>query len=116
MQYSTNLGLPIVGSSDTVNWDYVNAIIAAVDAMAGALAPKFDSTSAYAQGDIVQHEGALYKAKGAVTAGDFDPTDWDALVVSQQLESTDLTNFVKYDATNGTGLTNGQLTKLAIQQ
>ena len=115
MTYSDNLGLPIVGVSDTVSWDYVNAIIAAVDAMAGALAPKFDSTSAYAQGDIVQYEGALYKAKSAVTAGDFDPTDWDALIVSEQLESTDLTNFVKYDSTSGTGLTNGQLTKLTIQ-
>lgn len=116
MTYSDNLGLPIVGASDTVSWDYVNAIIAAVDAMAGALAQKFDATDTYAQGDIVQHEGALYKAKGAVTAGDFDPNDWDALIVANQLESTDLTNFVKYDATNGTGLTNGQLVKLTIQQ
>ena len=116
MTYSDNLGLPIVGANDTVSWDYVNAIIAAVDAMAGALAQKFDSTDTYAQGEIVQYEGALYKAKGAVAAGDFDPADWDALIVANQLESTDLTNFVKYDATNGTGLTNGQLVKLAIQQ
>jgi len=37
----------------------------------------FDATAAYAQGDIVIESGKLYSALGAVTAGAFDPTEWD---------------------------------------
>ena len=112
-QTTTNLGLPQFQSNDYPTWDDVNAAFAIIDVLAGAIAPKFDATETYGSGDIVQYNGALYKANkqhtGAWVAADFDP-----LVISENLEQTDLTNFVKYDATAANGLTAAQYAKLVV--
>lgn len=39
----------------------------------------FATTSTYATGNIVSHLGSIYRARGAVAAGAFDPTKWDML-------------------------------------
>lgn len=109
-----NLGLPQWSAGDIPTWDEVNTAFAKVDSIVGAIAPKYDATATYSKGDIVQYNGGFYKAKANTSAEVWTPAHWDTLIISEQLESTDLTNFVKYDATNGTGLTNAQFTKLAI--
>ena len=40
----------------------------------------FVDTASYVGGDLVYHEGGLYKASGAVSPGAFDPADWQSLV------------------------------------
>ena len=113
-QSTANLGLPQFQSSDVPVWADINAAFALIDTVVGALAPKFDATDTYSQGDYVQHEGQIYKAKGAVTAGDFDPSDWDSVVITTVMQdSADLTNVVKYDP-NGTGITSNQYAHLTI--
>ena len=113
-QSTANLGLPQFQTSDIPKWEDINAAFALIDTVVGALSPKFDEATAYSQGDYVQHEGAIYKAKGAVTAGEFDPTDWDSVVITTVMQDTaDLTNVVKYDA-NGTGITATQYAHLTI--
>ena len=114
-QFTTNLGLPQFQTNDIPTWDEVNSAFAKVDSIVGAIAPKYDATATYTAGDIVQYNGGFYKAKADIdVAEEWTPAHWDTLIISTQLESTDLTNFVKYDSTSGTGLTNAQFTKLAI--
>lgn len=113
-QTTTNLGLPQFQASDIPKWDDINAAFALIDTVVGAISPKFDATATYSQGDYVQHEGAIYKAKSAITAGEFDPTDWDSVVITTVMQDTpDLTNVVKYDS-NGTGITATQYAHLTI--
>ncbi len=112
-QTTTNLGLPQFQSSDYPTWDDINAAFAVIDVLAGAIAPKFNPASTYAKGAYTQYEGGIYKANkshtGAWAAADFDP-----IVISENLEQTDLTNFVKYDATAANGLTAAQYAKLVV--
>lgn len=112
-QTTTNLGLPQFQSYDYPTWDDINSAFAIIDLLAGSIAPKFDSTETYSTGDIVQYQGSLYKANrthtGAWAAGDFD-----SLVISSNLEQTDLTNFVKYDSNAVNGLTARQYAKLVV--
>lgn len=112
-QSTQNLGLPQFQSSDYPTWDDINTAFAIIDVLAGAIAPKFNTASTYAAGDIVQYEGGLYKANKSHT-GAWAAADFDAFVVSQNLESTDLTNFVKYDSTAVNGLTAAQYAKLVV--
>ena len=113
-QSTINLGLPQFQTSDVPTWADINAAFALIDTVVGALAPKFDATDTYSQGDYVQYEGAIYKAKGAISAGTFDPSDWDPVVITTVMQDTaDLTNVVKYDA-NGTGITANQYAHLTI--
>ena len=113
-QSTTNIGLPQFQPSDVPTWADINAAFALIDTVVGSLAPKFDATATYAKGNYVQHEGAIYKAKGAVSAGTFDPSDWDSVVITTAMQDTaDLTNVVKYDA-NGTGITANQYAHLTI--
>ena len=116
-QTTTNLGLPQFQSNDIPTWGDINSAFALLDALAGSIATKYDSTATYSQGDIVQYEGALYKAKADISvAEEFTPAHWDAFVVSSQLESTELTNFVKVDLTSGSGITSNEYAHLTIQQ
>lgn len=112
--YTSNLHLPQYESSDIPTWADISAAFAVIDVLAGAIAPVFSTSSPYAKGAIVQHEGGLFKAKNAVTAGTWNASDWDSLIVSENLESSDLTNFVKYDSAAGPGLTAAQYAKLKI--
>lgn len=112
-QTTTNLGLPQFQSSDYPTWDDVNAAFAVIDLLAGSIAPKFDATETYSAGDIVQYEGGLYKANKSHT-GAWAAADFDSLVISNNLEQTDLTNFVKYDSTAANGLTAAQYAKLVV--
>ena len=112
-QTTTNLGLPQFQSSDYPTWDDINAAFAVIDVLAGAIAPKFNPTTTYARGDIVQHEGGLYKANKSHT-GEWTAADFDTIIVSNNLEQTDLTNFVKYDSTAVNGLTAAQYAKLVV--
>lgn len=112
-QTTTNLGLPQFQSSDCPTWDDVNAAFAIIDLLAGSIAPKFDATKTYEAGDIVQHNGSLFKANKQHT-GNWTTADFDSLLISDNLEQTDLTNFVKYDATAANGLTAAQYAKLVV--
>lgn len=112
-QTTTNLGLPQFQSTDYPTWDDMNAAFAIIDVLAGSIAPKFNPATTYAEGAIVQYEGGIYKANKAHT-GDWTAADFDALVISNNLEQTDLTNFIKYDATAANGLTAGQYAKLVV--
>lgn len=112
-QTTTNLGLPQFQSSDYPTWDDVNAAFAIIDLLAGSIAPKFDATQTYAAGDIVQYQGSLYKANKSHT-GEWAAADFDSLLISNNLEQTDLTNFVKYDSTAVNGLTAAQYAKLVV--
>lgn len=112
-QTTTNLGLPQFQSSDHPTWDDMNAAFAIIDLLAGSIAPKFDATETYSSGDIVQYQGELYKANKTHT-GDWAAADFDDLVISDNLEQTNLTNFVKYDATAANGLTAAQYAKLVV--
>lgn len=112
-QTTTNLGLPQFQSSDYPTWDDVNAAFTIIDLLAGSIAPKFDATKTYEAGDIVQYNGALYKTNKEHT-GAWTSADFDSMLISDNLEQTDLTNFVKYDATAANGLTAAQYAKLVV--
>ena len=112
-QTTTNLGLPQFQSSDYPTWDDINAAFAIIDMLAGSIAPKFDDTETYETGDIVQYNGALYRANKQHT-GAWTSADFDSMLISNNLEQTDLTNFVKYDATAANGLTAAQYAKLVV--
>ena len=112
---TTNLGLPQFANSDIPTWGDINTAFALIDALAGSIASKYNATATYSKGDIVQYEGGLYKAKADIsTAEEWTPAHWDDFVMSTQLESTDLTNFVKVDLTNGTGITSNEYSHLTI--
>ena len=114
-QTTANLGLPQFQTSDIPTWDDVNAAFALVDVLVGAIAPKYDETDTYNEGDIVQHAGGLFKANQDISVAEqWTPAHWTAIVVADNLENTDLSNFVKYDANAGTGLTAGQYAKLVV--
>lgn len=112
-QTTTNLGLPQFQSSDYPTWDDINAAFAVIDVLAGAIAPKFDATATYSEGNIVQHEGGLYKANKSHT-GEWAAADFGSMLISSNLEQTDLTNFVKYDSNAANGLTAAQYAKLVV--
>lgn len=112
-QTTTNLGLPQFQSSDYPTWNDVNAAFAIIDVLAGAIAPKFNESTTYSKGDIVQHEGAIYKANKSHT-GVWAAADFDSIVISNNLEQTDLTNFVKYNPSAANGLTAAQYAKLVV--
>lgn len=112
-QTTTNLGLPQFQTSDYPTWDDINSAFAIIDLLAGSIAPKFDATETYSSGDIVQYQGGLYTANKSHT-GAWAAADFDSLVISNNLEQTDLTNFVKYDANAVNGLTAGQYAKLVV--
>jgi hypothetical protein len=112
-QTTTNLGLPQFQSSDYPTWDDINGAFAIIDVLAGAIAPKFNAASTYAKGDIVQYEGGLYKANKSHT-GQWSASDFDAIIIANNLEQTDLTNFVKYDSQAANGLTAAQYAKLVV--
>ena len=114
-QSTTNLGLPQFQSNDIPTWGDINTAFSLIDALVGSIAPKYDSTATYSEGDIVQHEGGLYKAKADIAvAEDWTAAHWDAFVMSTQLESTDLTNFVKVDLTSGAGITSNEYSHLTV--
>lgn len=112
-QTTTNLGLPQFQSSDYPTWDDINAAFAVIDVLAGAIAPKFDSAATYSAGDIVQYQGGLYKANKSHT-GAWAAADFDAMLISNNLEQTDLTNFIKYNPSATNGLTAAQYAKLVV--
>lgn len=115
MSYShttTNLGLPQFQSGDIPTWDDVNTAFSYVDVLVSSIAPKFDASHTYAKGDIVLYERGLYKANKAHT-GAWAAADFDAMVISNNLESTDMTGVVKYTQ-NGSGITANQYAHLTI--
>ena len=117
--YTSNLGLPQFQDNDIPTWGDINSAFAKVDLIVGAIAPKFSTSSTYAVGDYVQYEGEFYKCKTAIsTAGAWDSTKWDKIVITNELESvgTDLTGFVKVDMTSGAGVTTTQYAHLSVVQ
>ena len=107
-QSTNNLGLPQFQSSDIPTWGDLNTAFALIDTVVGALAPKYDATATYSEGDYVQHEGGIYKAKADITVAEaWDATHWDAVVITTAMQDTpvSLTGLVKVDLTSGTGVT-----------
>lgn len=116
-QSTTNLGLPQFQASDVPTWADINTAFALVDVLVGAIAPKYDATATYTEGDYVQHEGGIYKAKADISVAEaWDPTHWDAVVVTTAMQDAqaDLTNCVKVDLTSGTGITANQYAHLTV--
>ena len=81
------------------------------------IAVRYFSTSAnYATGDFVVQAGALYAAKGAITAGAFNATQWTKLLVAADvpaalpIASTTVLGAVKVDGTSITASGSGVLT------
>ena len=68
--------------STFVDVDGIEASIAAVSAM---IAPEFDNTAAYSEGDLVTYEEALYKFTTDHAAGDWDSTEVDDVTVEELL-------------------------------
>lgn len=68
--------------STFVDVDGIEAAIAAVSAM---IAPEFDATEAYVEGDLVTYEGVLYKYNTAHAAGAWDATEVDDVTVEDLL-------------------------------
>jgi hypothetical protein len=117
--HTQNLGLPQYSQSDIPAWNDINVAFQYIDALAGAIAPVYDETETYAVGDYVLYNHVIYKCKTAIAVPEsFDSTKWDNIIITTAMQDAeaDLTNFVKYDSENGTGLTNAQFTKLAINQ
>lgn len=116
---TTNLGLPQWASSDIPTWDEVSAAFLLIDTVVGAIAPKYDATATYSEGDYVQYEGGFYKAKQDISVAEaWTPAHWDAVVITTAMQDTqaDLTNCVKVDMTSGTGITNTQYAHLTVIQ
>lgn len=65
------------------NFIDTDGIEAAIQNVSDMIAGEFDSTAAYAAGDVVVHEGKLYKYKAAHTAGNFDNTEVDEKTVAE---------------------------------
>ena len=61
--------------------DNIAAAFAEVDAN---IAPTYDSTATYSEGDLVIYEGVLYKANVDIsTAEEWDATHWDAVKITE---------------------------------
>ena len=107
-QSTNNLGLPQFQNSDIPTWGDLNTAFALIDAVVGALAPKYDATATYSEGDYVQHEGGIYKAKADISVAEaWDATHWDAVVITTAMQDVpvSLAGVVKVDLTSGTGVT-----------
>lgn len=114
---TNNLGLPQFGENDVPTWGDINTAFAKIDSIVGAIARKYDNTDTYEVGDYVQYNGDFYKCSTAVTtAEDFDNTKWTAVVITTAMQDAeaDLTNIVKVDLTNGTGITSNQYAHLTV--
>lgn len=116
--YTLNLGLPQFSDSDIPTWGDINTAFAKLDLVVGAIAPKFDDTQAYAEGDYVQHDGEIYRCKAdIVVPKPWDRTDWDRVVLTDLLESTThLTGFIKVDDVSGTGISTEQYAHLTVTE
>lgn len=116
-QSTTNLGLPQFQSNDVPTWGDINTAFALIDTVVGALAPKYDATATYEEGDYVQYEGGIYKAKADISVAEaWDATHWDAVVLTTEMvdPQVDLTNFVKVDLTSGAGISTNQYAHLSV--
>ena len=101
-----------------VNW--ADGQIGSVNSVGGAqdlVAVRFFNTAAtYVVGDFVVQAGALYAAKGAITAGAFNATQWTKLLVAADvpaalpIASTTVLGAVKVDGTSITASGSGVLT------
>lgn len=89
----TNVGIINVGTSLSPSmkfdvcgsWYDMDAIEGRVDDTQDMIAPAFDSTAAYAIGDIVTYQDGLYKFKAAHAAGAWDATEVDSATVKDLL-------------------------------
>lgn len=63
----------------------VDGIEAAIAAVAAMIAPAFDATEVYAEGDLVTYEDALYKFNTAHAAGAWDAAEVDDVTVEDLL-------------------------------
>lgn len=116
-QFTTNLGLPQFQTNDIPTWGDINTAFALLDAVVGALAPKYDATATYDAGDYVQYEGGIYKAKADIDVAEaWDATHWDAVVITSEMKdpTVDLTDFVKVDLTSGAGISTNQYAHLTV--
>lgn len=115
-QSTSNLGLPQFQPNDIPTWADINTAFAVIDVLVGAIADKYDASSTYDEGDIVQYEGGLYKAKEDISVAEaWDATHWDAILLTTEMKDvTDLTNFVKVDLTSGTGISANQYAHLTV--
>ena len=115
-QSTNNLGLPQFQTNDVPTWGDINTAFALIDVLVGAIADKYDATSTYDEGDIVQYEGGLYKAKEDITVAEaWDTTHWDAILLTTEMKDvTDLTDFVKVDLTSGAGISTNQYAHLTV--
>lgn len=120
MSYSNttvNLGLPQFVGTDKATWQDLNTAFAKIDSIVGAIAPAFSTESTYEVGQYVQHGGLFYKCTVEVsTAGEWSDANWTPIIITtaMQDEGADLTNFVKVDLTNGTGITSNEYAHLTI--
>lgn len=94
----TNVAVANVGTaqSPSMKFDVVGAFYdfdeleAAIQAVSDMITGEFDDTSAYAIGDVVVYQGALYKFKAAHTANDpWDATEVDNVTVVDLIEAAE---------------------------
>ena len=77
----------------------------------------YDATATYEEGNYVQYQGGIYKANTDIdTAEAWDATHWDAVVLTTEMKdpAVDLTDFVKVDLTNGSGISTNQYAHLTV--
>lgn len=65
------------------------------------IAKSFDKTQTYGVGDYVFYDNDLYKAKGFVPAGEFNPTQWDAVKVMDEIGAEAVNNLCSEWTTTG---------------
>ena len=70
-------------------WADLDDLIDRIDAIEDDLAPAFDATTAYAEGDFVIYEDQLYQFNAAHSAGAWVGTDADAKTVVELIEAAE---------------------------
>ena len=91
----TNVAVANVGSVSTPDMKFdvigafvdVDAIMDAIKDVSDMISEEFDDTAAYAIGDIVVYEGALYKFKAAHAAGAWAAADVDEVTVDDLIKA-----------------------------
>ena len=63
----------------------IEAVSDGLDDAVESLAPAFDPTETYDEGDIVSKDNKLYQCNTDNTTGDWDSTKWDEYVVSEHM-------------------------------
>lgn len=102
MTTTTHYGFNLPAGTDSAsitpinqNMGLLDTELYRVDTSAGKalddFADEYDSSSTYAVGDFVIHDGQLYVCNTASTTGTWDSTKWDATTIGSEIESINAT-------------------------